>query len=386
MTAQSQWSKGNPKLQVAWDATSLKVLMECPWKYKTTIIEGYRKREGKVDTDFGGFFATCTETYQKARLSGKSKDMATVEALRKAIEVSWIRGQKKDCGNLHCEGDCCETSGQPWGGEYATVWRCTGSEPYKNRKGNRAKCPFSHAGKWFPEPTPSVCGECGSPVHAERRWHADSKIKDRPALIRLVGWYCDEQPEELTGGQGLAPYAFPDGTPAVELSFAFPLPFFTPYGEPYIIAGHLDGIKTTLGDQHWITDNKTTSKTLSANYWLQYTPNVQVDTYDFVGSVAYTDLKIKGVAIEGAQITAEGAKFGTGLIYRTEGLRAEYLKDLEWWIRQAERYAAEDYWPRNRASCFLCDLKTICGKDPSMRDRYLEQEFERRYWNPLEER
>lgn len=386
MAAPSQWSTGNPRLQLAWDATSIKLLMECPWKYKTVIIDGWRSAHSKIDTDFGGFFATCTETFHKARLAGRTKTEATVLALRKAIELTWIRGAST--GGLEC-GDCDpgdDTTGHPWGGQYATVWRCTGTEPYKNKKGNRAKCPYSHAGKWYPEPAPGICGECGSAVQSERKWYGDSRIKDRPGLVRLVGWYCLDQPDELTGGQGLVPYAFPDGTPAVELSFAFPLPFNTPYGEPYIIAGHLDKIAVALGNQNFIADNKTTSKTLSQNYWLQYTPNVQVDTYDFVGSVHYADLNIRGVAIEGAQVTQEGAKFGLGLMYRTEAMREEYLRDLEYWIKQAERFAEEDYWPRNRASCFLCDLKGICGKDPGMRDRYLAADFVKKHWNPLEER
>lgn len=169
------------------------------------------------------------------------------------------------------------------------------------------------------------------------------------------------------------------------MSFAFPLPWQTPFGEPYIIAGHLDGIKTTVGE-HFITDNKTTSKTLSANYWLQYSPNVQVDTYDFVGSIAYADLKIKGVIIEGAQITAEGAKFGIGIMRRTEKLREEYFKDLEYWLRMAEKFAEEDYWPRNRSACFLCDFKSICSKDPDKREMYLKADFVKKQWNPLEER
>lgn len=374
MTAPSPWSSVNPKLQRAWDATSLKALMTCARYYQYSIIEGWRF-PGNVDTDFGGFFASATETYKKVRLAGKSKQDATLAALRYTIEATY-------------------TDAGPWGGRYEERWRCTGTTPYRNARGNKAKCPWSHKGVWLPSPAPGICGTCGSQTETQRQWVSDNPTKDRYTLVRLVTWYCDEQPENPE--DGAFPYQFPNGQPAVELSFSFPLPFKETIrkgegewpaieGEPYLLAGHMDSIMV-FGGENFISDNKTTKNALNQNYFAQYAPNVQVDTYDLAGSVLFPDLNIKGVMIEGAQVLREGARFGVGVVYKNELQRNEFLEELGWWLKQAERYAEDDYWPMNRSACYLCPFKQICSKEEPKRQMFLEANFVKRHWNPLEER
>lgn len=214
---------------------------------------------------------------------------------------------------------------------------------------------------------------------------AFDKVKNRESLVRLVAWYCFEQPENL-GEQGLSPFAFPDGTPAVELSFKLPLPFNTPDGQPYILAGHMDAIKTFGPIETFVTDNKTTKGFLGVTYWKQFAPNIQVDAYDLAGSLLFPDLGIKGVAIEAAQVSVGGAKFATQVFYRTEGQREETLDEIGRWIKQAEYYAKDDYWPMNKTNCKFCAFNGICSKDPAQRDRYLKADFVQKRWNPLEER
>lgn len=383
-TAPSPFSAVIPKLQIAWDSTSLKLLMECPRKYQYTILEGWRTEESSVHLAFGGYFASAIETYKKARLTGSSKEGATIAAVRRAIEDSWLPATDE------------YPEGRPWGGTYDEQWRCTGTEPYRNSRGNRAKCPWSHKGVWLPAPSPGTCGECGSVCDTQRRWVADDTTKDRYSLIRLVVWYCEEQPERLEDGPH--PWAFPDGTPAVELSFRMPLPFHSPWAptwsdtightatsEPYLLCGHLDSIME-FGSEKFISDNKTTKHALTAKFYAGYNPAVQMDVYDLAGSILYEGLNIKGVMIEGAQILKEGARFGIGVIYRNEEQREEFLEELGWWLKQAERYALDNYWPMNRSACYLCDFKGICSKSPNKREIYLEAGFVKKFWNPLEER
>lgn len=367
--APSPFSIANPKLQRAWDATSLRALQTCPRYYQYSILEGWR--QSGVDVEFGGYFASSVEVYKKARLAGLDKGMATLNAVRYAIEATWLEN----------EGD---QDGYPWGGHYEEQWRCTGTEPYKNAKGNKAKCPWSHKGHWFPQPGPSTCGECGSDTETERRWIANDNYKDRYSLVRLVSWYCDEQSEEL-GAQGVTPYAFPDGTPAVELSFTLPLPWKTPNGEPYLLAGHMDSIVSASGE-YFIADNKTTKKSLGEGYWAQYAPNIQVDIYDLAGSILYPGLGIRGVLIEGAQVLVDSARFGIRSFPHNDAQREELLVELEWWIKQAEKMAAENYWPMNRSACYICPFKKICKLDPSLREQFLKADFVKKHWNPLEER
>lgn len=349
-------------LQVVWDATSFKQLQFCPRSYQLGILQGWRG--SAVDLEFGIMFATSTEVYAKARLAGSSKEEASELAIARVVAESWKDG--------------------PWGGYYENEWHCDGTTPYRNPKGNRAKCPYSFKGKWFIGTGPDTCGQCGSCTRTERHYLPVDKVKNRRSLIQLVAWYCEEQPDDPSVG-GLFPYAFPDGTPAIELSFKLPLPWSAPTGETYVLAGHMDGIKT-FGSEPFVTDNKTTKTALNALYWKQYNPNTQVDIYDLVGSLLYPSLGIRGVVIEAAQTLATGARFASHPFYRTEGQRSETLRDLEFWLRQAEKFVADDYWPMNKTNCKFCAFNGICSKDPAQRERFLNADFVRNRWDPTKER
>ena len=367
--APSAFSSKLPKLQLAWDASSFGELMKCPRRYQYNIIEGYTG--SNVDTEFGGYFAAAVETFKKARLKGLSKEDATIEALKYTVEATWLPATED------------HPDGHPWGGRYDAQWHCIGDLPYKNAKGNKAKCPWSHKGAWFPGPAPDICGTCRSHTHSERRWASDDSKKDRYTLVRLVAGYCAEQPEELE--DGLHPIAFANGTPAVELSWRLPLPYKASTGESYILAGHFDSI-SAYGKEHFITDNKTTSKTLGTKYFQQFAPHVQMDTYDLAGSLLYPTMELRGVMVEAAQTLVGGAEFGINASYRTEAYREEWFSEMEYWLKQADQFATEDYWPMNRANCYLCHFKGVCKVDPSKRKMYLESNFRKRKWNPLEER
>lgn len=412
--APSPFSPHNPRLQTAWDASSLSALQFCPTFYKETIINGHRG-DG-VDLDFGRYFANAAETFKRARLGGKSKDDATLLAVTRALEDTWIgegehehtnqvpnetgdgmlepyvNGAGDQLSELHwghpgstrrgateMEGE----GGHPWGGDYEQQWRCTGTEPYKNAKGNKAKCPWSHKGKWFAEPGPSLCGECGSPTETQRRWLPYNPVKNRYSLIRLVAWYCFDQPDEMD--QGLHPINLPNGTPAIELPWRMVTPWKNKYGEAYILAGYFDSIMSD-GLETYITDNKTTKKTINRTFWESYSPNIQIDLYDVVGNILYPELKIKGVLLEGAQVLVNGARFGYHQFPKTEKLREETLRDIEWWINLAEQFAEADYYPMNKRNCWLCPLKTVCSMEPQRREAVLRDNFPVRKWNPLNDR
>jgi len=152
------------------------------------------------------------------------------------------------------------------------MWKCRGSEPYRD-KGRKVKCPNAYVRSWFDGDGPEVCGKCGSGILREDRWLPNDSTKDRYTLVRLVAWYCEEQSD--TGG--LQPWAFPDGTPAVELSFQLPLPeeWKSTYGDQYVLCGHMDSIvrfggegrqEPPLGAELFISDNKTTKSFLGAGY------------------------------------------------------------------------------------------------------------------------
>ncbi len=365
--APSPFSAHNPKLQVAWDSTSLGALMFCPRYYQHTILEGYRG--SKADLEFGIYIHAAGEEYDKLLLEGKSWEDAQRGAVRKALEVSSIYD---DEGNW-----------KPWSGEWVEVWHCKGEEPYKNAKGNAAKCPYSHKGKWFPAPGPSTCGECGSDTEHEVHWYPyeDYKVKNRMTLIQTIVWYCEEYKDD----HPVKPYIFPDGTPAVELSFAVPIDYHNKYSEEYQVCGHLDGV-VSFGDEYFIRDRKSTKSTLSKSHFAGFSPNIQFDIYDLFGSIIFKDLHISGILVDAMQVMVGGSRFVLKPLYRSNERREELIEDIHYWLDQAEGYAEKNYWPMNRRNCWICGFKEICAKDPSSRKMYLEAGFEKSFWNPLEER
>lgn len=372
--APSIWSKANPRLQRAWDATSFRALMFCPRYYQYTVVEGWRG--SSVDLEFGILYHGALDVFEKARLTGATRDEAQLQAVRWALDNSGSYGPP--CATQP-EGPRWE----PWGGQYESMWRCAGDVKYKNAKGNAAKCPYAHKGNWQRTEPPAICGECGGTIESHNRWVSARPEKDRYALLRMVVWYCEEQP--LTLDEGARPIAFPDGTPAVELNFAVPLPWQTPGAEDYLLCGYLDGVKQ-FGPEHFIGERKTTGKALNKLFWSGFTPHIQVDIYDVVGAALFPDLKIAGVLIEGAQALQSGARFGKHVAYRTEAQRQELFEDLRQWLDLAEKFAAEGRWPMNRANCWLCPFKGVCGKNPGARGALLAETFEKKHWNPLEER
>jgi hypothetical protein len=100
----------------------------------------------------------------------------------------------------------------------------------------------------------------------------------------------------------------------------------------------------------------------------------------------FPDLNIRGVIVDAIQVLQGGARFVQKPLYRTEKQREEFLEELPIWFKWAEQCAEDDYWPMNRRNCWLCRMKTICALDPSERQRFLDANFEKAHWNPLEER
>lgn len=377
--APSPFSEHNPNHQLVWDSTSLKALQFCPTYYKNSIIDGYRVDGESLHLDFGIFFASGVETFKKARVEGKTKEEATLLAIKRVVEVSWITDPNDADDHMNLPG----TGGHPWGGHYEAQWHCTGTTKYKNEKGNAAKCPLSHKGHWVPGNGPSICGRCGSPTETTRRYLPTNNAKNRHTLVRLIAWYCEEQPDTLdTGFHALK---FPNGKIAVELSFKIPLPYQTKQGEYYILAGHIDSLMTD-GNETFFADNKTTKNAINASYWKQFNPNTQFSTYDLGTSLLYPSLEIRGGYVEAAQVLVEGARFAVQPIYYSAAQREEYFIELKYWFDLAERMAEENYWPMNRSNCKICPFNGICSKEPAKRQAYLDADFVKRPWNPLEER
>jgi hypothetical protein len=360
----SLWSQQIPGLQLIWDSSSLRPLMECPEKYRLSIREGWRGTS--VDTEFGGLYASALEYGWLERAKGKTFEECQFVAVKWALQNSY-----------------------GWGGDYHTVWRCTmatkeGPRKYKNEKGNNAKCPYSLKGKWFPGIGPDTCGKCGGLSQSTRRYYPDDAVKNRQTLVRAVAWYWEEMIERAANGNAIDLVKLPDGYPPVELQFVLPIGYITSGNEEFMICGKMDGVKS-VSAQNYVTDNKTTKKALDAAYFAGYSPDIQVDLYDLAASIMLPELNLQGVLIEATQTLAENTRFGNRPIVRTEELRKEFHDELGYWFKQAEAFAKSGVYPKNRASCRMCQFKKVCSRPAEYRQQILEASFEKRYWNPLKD-
>lgn len=202
-------------------------------------------------------------------------------------------------------------------------------------------------------------------------WQSDHNAKNRETLIRSVVWYLGNFKDDTAQTLILS-----DGKPAVELTFHFELT------KEIALAGHIDRLVTFL-DAPYIMDRKTTGSTIGSYYFDRFEPDNQMSLYTLAGRVAY-NTPVRGVVIDAAQIAVGFTRFDRAITYRTDDQLQEWIKDATLTIEQSYRYVDKHYWPMNDKACMLCVFKRVCAKDPSVRDKFLESDFEKRKWVPSE--
>lgn len=290
-------------LQFAWDNTSLSALMKCPYYYKLTIIDGWRKREESIHLTFGKHFADAMERYHKLRAEGRNHEDAVDEVVSRALIDSY--GMNSD-------------------------------DPNKNRE----------------------------------------------TLIRTIVWYFEEYKED-----SCTTVILDNGAPAVELSYKFESGIPDPSGGEYLLTGHLDRMVEFGGDK-FVMDQKTTKLALGSYYFAQYDLDTQMSGYTFAGRTLF-NIPVSGVIIDAAQIMVGFTAFARGITMRSVGQLEEWHENTANWLGLAERFADTQVYPQNRQSCGNyggCAFKNVCNKDPAVRQHFLETDFEKRFWNPLEVR
>lgn len=216
----------------------------------------------------------------------------------------------------------------------------------------------------------------GRPWRKSADLPADDKtsLKSRENLVRMVVWYLDKF-EHDPAKTRMHPVT---GKPMVELHFQFEV------GDGYTLCGYLDRV-VDFQEQPFVMDRKTTTSTLGSYYFDQYDPDNQMSLYTIASQVAFKT-PVKGVIIDAAQIAVGFNRFVRSFVFKTPDQIDEWMKDLRIHLDQAVRYAETGYWPMNDKSCHKyggCAFRKICSKSPSVRDKFLESNFERRVWNPL---
>lgn len=328
---ESPFLLSHPTLQFAWDNTSLVMLKECARKYYYAIICGYRPKHKAPPLYFGGMFHKALETYDELRAKGTDHHPAQIAAIKVAML------------------------------ETMTV-----HPPHDKEVQN------PETGEVTIEHVPETV----------TLWMSDDPNRSRETLVRSVVWYTEHFKSDV-----LKTFVFPDGTPAIELSFRFELPVNNPDGDPYFYVGHIDKVAEMAG-QLWNVERKHTKRTLSSSYFAGYTPNGQVTGYTFAGKVVL-DRPVSGTIVDATQVAIGFNRHMRHIASRNEEQLNEWLVNTVHWIKMAEHYAASNYWPMNEESCHKysgCQFREVCSKSPSNRQGWLDAGFMKDPWNPLKSR
>jgi len=183
-------------------------------------------------------------------------------------------------------------------------------------------------------------------------------------------------------GQDHAQPAIIGGAPAIEFSFAQPLPINHPVtGDPLIYAGRADMIADTFGGR-WICDDKTTSQ-LGASWPKQWDLRSQFTAYCWAAREA--GLRVDGVLVRGVSILKTKYDHAEYPTYRPEWQLERWFEQTQRDIQAAIRCWEEGYWDWaldhacNEYSG--CPMRTICLLQDA--NDFIEVNYERRKWDPL---
>lgn len=303
----------------AFDSTSLGTFMDCPRKFYYSQVRGLRRKWKAAPITFGSAFHKALETYELERGKGLTLDQALAPALHAAREDS------------------------------------VGMEEHKSR-------------------TPE-------------------------ALMRSVEAYIrhheGEQMETLTTQEG---------KPAVELHFKASLGnaiTFLPEQE-VLYCGYIDRVVRFQGTP-FVLDHKTTGMSIStekgsASYFGAFTPDMQMTGYVWASREAY-GFPVRGVIVDAMQVAKTKTEFARQIINRTPAQIDEWRAGVTYWVRLAATSGmvatqvgdnlgeqAKAY-PMNQRHCHsrygACTFAGVCGRDPSVREAFINTDFGVEPWNPL---
>ena len=201
----------------------------------------------------------------------------------------------------------------------------------------------------------------------------DHSQKNRMGLIRTLVWYLDRY-----GENDLELLILPDGSPALELSFAFDSGYASQEtGEPIQFIGKLDKL-VRLNDKIYILDRKTTRSGLGTRYFERYSPDNQFSLYSLAGRIICS-LEVQGLIADAVQVGMDFSRFERALVPRPLEILEEWLFEAtSWWLPFMDRCASEGYWPQNDKSCGLyggCPFREVCSMRPGARETWLERSF-----------
>lgn len=218
--------------------------------------------------------------------------------------------------------------------------------------------------------------ENGRPYEFKTKDGMPETAKTRFNLIRSIIWYLEEFGKD---SQSMETYHFPDGTPAVELSFTLDI------DDDLILCGHLDQV-VKYGDDLYVMDQKTTGNAISQYFFNYFSPDNQMSLYTWAGQ-AILKTPVRGVIIDAAQIGVGFTRFGRGFTHRTPAQLEEWLAGARYTIDLARMATERNFYPMNLASCGNyggCEYRGLCSRSPQVRENFIKGDFdEGNRWDPV---
>lgn len=198
--------------------------------------------------------------------------------------------------------------------------------------------------------------------------HANKR--NRFTLIRSVVWYCCHFRRDV-----VETIMSREDKPAVEIAFRILLPLTNPDGEPYILHGYQDGL-ILYGDEKrpFVRERKHTAWSVSESYFEKFKLDNQMFAYTLAAKLR-ADLDFKGVLVDACEVGVNFSDYRRGFIEITDTRMDEWLRDVLFYIKQAELFDSVGHYPRNYSSCDKyggCEFADVCSKDPSTRRGFLE--------------
>ena len=179
-----------------------------------------------------------------------------------------------------------------------------------------------------------------------------------------------------------------DGKPAVEFSFAIPLPYNHPEsGEPLLYTGRFDLLGTYNGSL-FVIDDKTT-KQLGASWLRQWNMRSQFTGYCW--AAREYGYPVAGAIVRGLAILKTKYSHAEAIQYRPDHVISQWYdqlcRDIERMLDRWHTRREAEHWQLNLddacSQYFGCPYEQVCLTPPGRKLRVLEAETIEYIWNPL---
>ena len=217
------------------------------------------------------------------------------------------------------------------------------------------------------------------------RFYGDFECPDDSAksMVNMVGAIGEYVHEHGFATDAIQPFRLPDGKPAIEISFALPIEVKHPQtGDPILYTGRYDMLGE-FQDQLWVVDEKTTTQ-LGKTWFNQWVLRGQLTGYCWA-ALDY-GYPVVGAIIRGLAIRKRDYGHAQAISVRPKWQIDRWYKQLcfdvermiQCWERGYFDYAL-DHACTEFGGCLFLD---VCSSPNP--ERWLENDFSRRIWNPLD--